>query len=320
VTVPAATQTVYTTKGNREDLTDVIYNIDPTETPFITSIERLGQKAVLHEWQTQELTAPDVNNAQLEGDDAVVTVHKPTVRLGNYCQISRKAGRVSGTQESVDSAGRSNELDYQKLLKGKELKRDMESILCGANQAKSAGTDAATPRKLASLLSWVKTNVNKEATGTDPAAADGTGTRGDSAAPRAYTEVLLQDVLKKTWDNGGEPNMIMLGSFNKQKMSAFQGRAQAQEQAVTKKIVNAVNTYEGDFGTQKVVPNRFQRPRDVWVLQTSMWAVSYLPGRRMVSEDLAKTGDSEAFFILSEYSLEARNEKSSGLIADTRTV
>lgn len=313
MTVPGQTFTVYQAKGNREDLTDVIYNIDPTETPFITNVERVGQKAVLHEWQTQALDAPDLNNAQLEGDDAAAVAVTPTVRLGNYCQISRKSGRVSGTQRAVDHAGREDELDYQKLLKGKALKRDMESILTGANQAKAAGTDAATPRKLASLLSWVKTNTNK--TGTDPAAADGTGVRVDGAT-RAYTEPLLQDVLGKCWTNGGEPNMIMLGGFNKQQMSQFTGRGQPMEETKAKKIVNAVNTYEGDFGLQKVVPNRFQRAQDVWVLQTDMWAVSYLPGRRMVSEDLAVTGDSDAFFILSEYSLEARNEKASGLIAD----
>jgi Family of unknown function (DUF5309) len=315
VTLQPNTQLVYSSIGNREDLTDVIYNIDPTETPFITSIERIGQKAILHEWQTQVLTAPDLANAQLEGDDTPATPHIPTVRLGNYCQISRKTGRVSGTQRAVDHAGRDDELDYQKLLKGKELKRDMESILC-SNQAKAVGA-AGTARKLASLCSWVKTNTNKGAApGADPAAADGTGVRVDGVV-RAYTEILLQDVLQKCWTNGGEPNMIMLGGLNKQRMSAFTGRAQAQEQAVTKKIVNAVNTYEGDFGTQKVVPNRFSRPQDVWVLQTNMWAVSYVSGRRMVSENLAKTGDSEAFFILSEYSLEARNEKASGLVADT---
>jgi hypothetical protein len=311
---PAGTFTVYTAKGNREDLTDVIYNIDPTETPFITNVERIGQKAVLHEWQTQALGTVDLTNAQLEGDDVTTVAVTPTVRLGNYCQISRKMGRVSGTQRVVDHAGRDDELDYQKLLKGKELKRDMEAILTGANQAKAAGTDAATARKVAGLLSWMKTNVSH--VGTNPAAADGTGIRVDGTA-RAYTEPLLQAVLKMCYDSGGEPNMIMLGSLNKQKMSAFTGRAQAQEQAVTKKITAAVNTYEGDFGTQKVVPNRFQRASDVWVLQTNMWAVSYLPGRRMVSEDLAKTGDNQGFFILSEYSLEARNEKSSGLVADT---
>jgi len=318
VALPAgSTQLVYNSIGNREDLTDVIYNIDPTETPFISSVERITQKAILHEWQTQALNPPDLNNAQLEGDDATATPHVATVRIGNYSQISRKTGRVSGTQREVDHAGRDDELDYQKLLKGKELKRDMESILC-SNQASNVGA-AGTARKLGSLCAWVKSNTDKGAApGADPTAADGKTPRVDGVA-RAYTEPLLQGVLKKCYDNGGEPNMIMLGSFNKQKMSAFQGRAQAQEQATTKKIVNAVNTYEGDFGTQKVVPNRFQRPQDVWVLQTSMWAVSYITGRRMVSENLAKTGDSDAFFILSEYSLEARNEKSSGLVADTLT-
>lgn len=318
MTVPSQTFTAYAAKGNREDLTDVIYNIDPTETPFITNVERVGQKAVLHEWQTQALAAASTANAQLEGDDAAAVAVTPTVRLGNYCQISRKSGRVSGTQRAVDHAGREDELDYQKVLKGKELKRDMESILTGANQAKDAGTDAATPRKLADILSWIKTNTSKGTGGNDPSAADGTGTRTDASAPnlRPFTEAQLKDVLQKCWTAGGEPNMIMLGGFNKQQMSTFQGRGQPMEETKAKKIVNAVNTYEGDFGLQKVVPNRFMRPRDVLVLDTSMWAVSYLPGRRMVSEDLAVTGDSDAFFILSEYSLEARNEKSSGGVFD----
>jgi len=315
--VPVPTQTVYTTKGNREDLTDVIYNIDPTETPFITNVERISQKAVLHEWQTQALAAPSATNAQLEGDNVTPAVHTPTVRLGNYCQISRKDGRVSGTQESVQSAGRDDELDYQKVLKGKELKRDMESTLTASVTPKSNGTDAATPRTTAGLLAWIRTNTNK--TGTDPVSPDpGADVRVDGAQ-RQFTEPLLKDVLQKCWTNGGEPNMIMLGGFNKQQMSTFVGRGQPMEETKAKKIVNAVNTYEGDFGLQKVVPNRFQRARDVWVLQTDMWAVSYLPGRRMVSEDLAKNGDNDAFFIISEYSLEARNEKSSGLVADCTT-
>ena len=139
--VPVPTQTVYTTAGNREDLTDVIYNIDPTETPFITNVERIGRKAVLHEWQTQALAAAVATNQQLEGDNVTPAVHTPTVRLGNYCQISRKDGRVSGTQESVQSAGRDDELDYQKVLKGKELKRDMESALTASVLGKSASSD-----------------------------------------------------------------------------------------------------------------------------------------------------------------------------------
>src|SRR6516165_6098745 len=211
--LPTNTFATYEAIGNREDLSDVIYRIDPTDTPFMTGIEREKATAVNHEWQTQALAAADTTNAQLEGDDAATTATTPTVRLGNICQISYKVPRVTGTQRAVEHAGRDDELAYQEMLKGLELKRDMEAIL--------------------------------------------------------------------------------VGGFNKQAFSSFTGRATPIEDVGSKKIVAAVDVYESDFGRLKVVPNRFQRARDVLVLQMEMWAVAYLNGRRMVSIPLARTGDSE---------------------------
>src|SRR5437899_10682252 len=178
--LPTNTFATYEAIGNREDLSDVIYRIDPTDTPFMTGIEREKATAVKHEWQTQALAAADTTNAQLEGDDAATTATTPTVRLGNVCQISYKVPRVTGTQRAVDHAGRDDELSYQEMLKGLELKRDMESILAGTNAAKNAGNDT-TARKTASVLSWIKTNTSKGTAGgaADPSAADGTGTRTD---------------------------------------------------------------------------------------------------------------------------------------------
>src|SRR6266851_3530019 len=97
--LPTNTFATYESVGNREDLSDVIYRIDPTDTPFVTGIERAKANAVNHEWQTQALAAANSANAQLEGDDAVADVTTPTVRLGNICQISRKVPQVSGTQQ-----------------------------------------------------------------------------------------------------------------------------------------------------------------------------------------------------------------------------
>jgi len=154
--MPTNTFATYEAIGNREDLSDVIYRIDPTDTPFMTGIEREKATAVNHEWQTQALAAADTTNAQLEGDDAATTATTSTVRLGNICQISDKVARVTGTQRAAESAGRDDELEYQEMLKGLELKRDMEAILVGTNQAKVTGNDT-TARKTASVLSWIKT-------------------------------------------------------------------------------------------------------------------------------------------------------------------
>jgi hypothetical protein len=315
--LPTNTFATYEAVGNREDLSDVIYRIDPTDTPFMTGIDKAKATAVNHEWQTQALAAPDTANAQLEGDDATTNAVTPTVRLGNVCQISDKVARVTGTQQAVQHAGRDDELAYQEMLKGLELKRDLESILVGTNQAKVAGNDT-TARKTASVLSWLKSNTAKGAGGADPAAADGSGSRTDGTQ-RAFTEANLKGVLQSIWNNGGKPDTIMTGGFNKQVFSTFTGRATPFEETKAKKIVASVDVYESDFGTLKVVANRFQRPRDVLVLQMDMWAIAYLNGRKMVSIPLAKTGDSDRRQMLSEYALEARNEKSSGGVFDNTT-
>jgi hypothetical protein len=321
MTMPVNTMTTYSpTAGNRENLANIIYRIDPTDTPGMSGIEREKASAVNHEWQTQALAAADGSNARLEGDDATDVAVTPTVRLGNICQISDKIARVTGTQQAVEHAGRGNELTYQIMLKGLELKRDMETVLFGTNQAKVTG-NSTTARTTASVLSWIKTNTNKATAGTagvDPAAADGTGTRTDGTQI-AFTEARLKNVLASAWTNGGKPDTIMTGSFNKQVFSTFTGRATTIEEAKSKKIVASVDAYESDFGTLKVVANRFSRPRDVLVLQMDMWALAYLNGRSMVTINLAKTGDSERRKILSEYVLVSRNEKANGGVFDNTT-
>jgi len=300
--------------GNREDLSDIIYRIDPTDTPLMSALDTEKATAVNHEWQTQALAAASGSNAQSEGADFAAVAVTPTVRLGNIAQISSKYAQVTGTQIAVKHAGRDNEMAYQEMLKGLELKRDMETILFGTNQAKSS----SDPRNCASILSWIKTNTSKAGTSpADPAAADGTGTRTDGTGTlAAFTETRLKTVLSSIWTNGGKPNLISTGAFNKQAFSTFTGRSTPMEEAASKKITASVDAYESDFGKLKVVPDRFQRARDVLVLETAKWAVAYMNGRKFVSVYVAPTGDSQKRQILSEYTLVARNEKSSGGVFD----
>src|ERR1700739_4035834 len=188
--LPTNAFATYEAVGNREDLSDVIYRIDPTETPFMSGIEKEKATAVLHEWQTQALAAVNTSNAQLEGDAAIADQTTATVRLGNICQISRKVPQVTGTQRAVEHAGRDNEMAYQEMLKGLELKRDMEMSLVGTNKAKAAGASNVA-RTTAAVLSWIKSNTAKGVGGADPSAADGTQIRTDGTQ-RAFTEQSLK--------------------------------------------------------------------------------------------------------------------------------
>lgn len=319
MTMPSSTFPSYSVVGTREDLIDKIYRLDPTDTPFITGVDKAKASQTNHEWQTQALASPSRSNAQVEGDDAARDAATATVRLGNRCQISRKTPAVTGTVRAVNSAGRGDELEFQEMLKGLELRRDMEAIVVGPSQAKVTAASGTAP-KLANVLSWLKTNTDKAADGANPSAADGTGTRTDGTA-RAFTEAQLKGVLQSIYNNGGKPDTIMVNSFNKQVFSTFTGRATTMQEATDKKITAVVNVYDSDFGTLRIVPNRFMRAgtysdttSEALVLQMDMWAIAYL--RKFESFPLAKTGDSDARVILSEYSLEARNEKSSGIVAD----
>ena len=264
-----------------------------------------------HDWQTDAL-ATAAANAQIEGDEVAFLAVNPTKRISNSTQISRKSVIVSGTQDTVNSAGRNNELAYQISKSSKELKRDMEHVLC-ANQSFNVGA-AGTARLSSGLASWIQTNA--VAIGAN-GAVGGTATPGiarTDGTQRVFTEALLKETVKKTWESGGDPSMIMLGSFNKQKLSGFTGGSTKMTQADDKKLVNAIDIYESDFGSMTVVPNRFSRNRDVFVLEPDMWAVAYLRDFKLM--DLAVTGDAQKKAMLAEYTLVSKNEAANGAVFD----
>jgi hypothetical protein len=308
------TYSTYDAKGEREDLADIIYSISPTDTPFMSGIGKSKATAVFHEWQTDALAAAASDNYQIEGDEISFSAPSATTRIGNRTQISRKSVIVSGTLDSVSKAGRNNELAYQISKASKELKRDMETSLT-ANQAPVTGDDS-TARRLAGIESWIKTNSDKGGgSGADPGTS-GTNARTDGNQ-RAFTESQLKSVIKKCWDEGGDPSMIMLGSFNKQVLSGFTGGSTRFDPAENKRLVAAVDVYESDFGAMTVVPNRFSRSRSAYVIQPDMWGVAFLRDFQLM--DLAKTGDATKQALLAEYTLVSKNEKASGGVFDLTT-
>lgn len=304
----------YEAKGNREQLINAIYNVDPTETPLVSGATRPAGTATFYEWQTDVLETA-AQNAQLEGDEITRSPSDPTTRPGNRMQISYKDATVTGTQEVVAKGGRGSELSYQMAKRSKELRRDIETDY-SANNAQVAG-DASTAREAAGIESFLATNTNRGLTGTDPT-GDGTDEAGDGT-PRAFDEADLQDVIAKCWDSGGNPDTIMVGSFNKQALSAFTGRASARQQVDASTVHANVDLYASNFGDLKVVPNRFSRPESALVLQMDMWKLPVLQGRDMLTFPLGTIGDAKTEVILTEWSLEASNEKSSGIVADLTT-
>lgn len=318
MSVPTNTEQTINLIGLREDLVDLIYNVDPTETPFLTTAKRTQATAVKHEWQTDALAAAAAN-AQVEGDDASADAATYTTRLNNYTQISRKVPQVSGTARAVRAAGRKDELGYQIMKRAKELKRDMEKILM-ANTASTVGTPS-TARNLGSLGAWIKTNgtFNAAGGGANPTTADGTNTRTDASATTALTEANVKTCLANIFTTGGDPDFCFLSAVNKQIFSGFSGNSATRyvefDKEKNQKFFTAFDVYVSDFGDVRLVPDRFQRGRDCWFIDSDYVAVSYL--RPFETIPLSKTGDSDRKMLLAEYTLEMRNEKASGGVFDT---
>lgn len=308
--VPVNTQQTFVTIGNREALADMIYRIAPTDTEFLSSISKTSVDNTLFEWQTQDL-ASAANNAQVEGDDANILAVVPTARPNNRTQISTKAVSVSGTQNTgMNQAGRDKELNYQKLLRGIELKRDMEFALC-QNSTAIAGS-AAVARQTRGLEGWIATNNDLGAGGVAP--NPGTNTAATDGTARAFTEAQVKTVMQLIWLQGGDPDKIMVGGTQKQTFSTFTGNATRFDKAEDSKVVASTDVYVGDFGSVKIVANRFQRARTAFVLETKRWQLAQM--RPLVWEPLAKTGDSEKGMLIVEYGLKSHQEKASGAVRD----
>jgi hypothetical protein len=311
-----ATYQTYTAIGQREDLSDVIYNISPTETPFLNSVGKSKATAVYHEWQTDSLASVNVSNAAVEGATASDATISPTTRVGNRTQISQKTIKISGTLDAVNKAGRKSEKAYQLAKASSEIKRDMEAILL-SNQTAATG-NATTARTLGGLQAWLASNTSNGSGGS--AGANGTTAR-TTGTDRAFSSTILNTVMQSAYTNGGSPTMLLVTPAQKVVASTFGGIATryrdvpANQQA---QIINAADVYVSDFGIIQIVPDRFIPNSDsddtAFLLDTEMAAVAYL--RPFQTIELAQVGDAELTQLLVEYTLEVKNEAAHGIMSD----
>lgn len=306
--------TTYGTNTNREDLADAIYNISPVDTPFMSAVPRAKASAVLHEWSTDAIDATNTSNARLEGDALSRASSTTPARKQNYCQISSRDATVTGTQRAVNPAGIDDMMAYQMSKKSLALRKDMESIMLG-NQGQVAG-DATTPRKLRSFNAWISGNGSRGTAGADSTAATAAATDGTTGDLRTLSETLLKDAILDAFSDGGEPTLALVGPGNKQVFSTFTGRSLQQTVVSNKVVLGAASIYSSDFGDIKVVPNRTQRERDVYLVDPDKVAVAFL--RAFEPQEIGRIGDAVTRDIISEYTLEMRHADAHAGIFDIK--
>jgi hypothetical protein len=300
--------TTYSATANREDLSNIIYNIDPFDTPFQSAIGRRNVSNRIFDWQSEALPAVSTS-AQVEGFELARSASTATARVSNTTQIMSRDATVSGSQENANAAGKKSEMAHQLALMSKAIKRDVESVLVSA-QARNAGSDTVA-RQTRAYEHWITTNVSygtggANATSDTAAVTDGT--------LRNLTETMFNDRLQVAYENGAEPSVAMVGPAIKRKISAFTGRSGSNIPTKGGEVYNAVDLYRSDFGDIKIVPTRWQRARTLFLVDPEYAAVAFY--RNFQTKDIATIGDAETKMLLCEFGLEVGNEKAHGKIAD----
>ena len=310
-----ATHTTQTAVGEREDLADVIYRIDPDETPIFSALKKETSNGIFTEWQVQELAAASATNYVNEGANATFATPTATVRFGNYHQISVKDVAVSGTLESVDKAGRDREMAYQRVLKSLELRRDIEKAIGDTDVAR----DASDPRKSASLTCWM-TN-GSVGSGGSFATGDGTDTI-TGGTDRALTLALIEDGMQDAWTDGGSPKMLIGSAQNRANFSDLSATGNLvsndvnMTQAKATTYVGSTSVYLTDFGTLDVAPSRFMGNDRMFLIDPDFASLCTLSGRNFAEKDIAATGDAEKMQLITEWSLKVQAPKAHAVIYD----
>lgn len=318
---PAIPNTVFTPRTGvsnvREDLADLIYEIDPYMTPVVSAIGNKEADQPMTEWLVQNLAAAD-DNAQPEGFRYSAQGATAPVRFNNICQIMFRAVTVSNTYRVSNAVG-GDEFDRQTLLKGKEVRRDLE--WCITRNGIKTTTD---PRRMSGFQTWV-TNGSMGAGGSLVVPGNGT-TAPVAGTPRTLTLDMVGDAMQQAYTAGGHPRLVVMSPRLKR---VFTGLAQGgagnaivaqnivqatQPAPVT--IVGAVDVYLSDFGRLETAPDIFMPDNVLELWDTDYAELAPLPGRDMIQEEFAKVGDAADGGVIFEGTLRMTAPKAHALVGD----
>ena len=310
-----------------EDVSDIISNIAPSETPLLSACKTKTSRGTIHEWIEDDLgSIPVATNKAVEGADAATTDLNTGTRYSNNTQISQKAYGVSGTFEASDNYGFDSAIAYAGAKAARMLKNEVDAVISGYYRQAKAGSGASDPdtgATTADIDSW----LTQGDWASDGSASAGTGTNNSTdGTDRAFTQTLLDNAVEAAWESGGRPSLIVTGPHNRKAFSTFDGMGNGagannimRNDRASKTIVGTADVYMSNFGDLSIVTSRHiykqnSLDADAWLIDPEHIAMAYL--RPWQESDLAKTGDSVNRQMLVEYALEVTNRKAHAHVAD----
>lgn len=319
---PANTVLSTVAVGNREQLSNIVSRITPSDTPIYSMASKEKTKGTYPEWEIDTLRAPAAN-AQAEGDDYTFSAVAQPARVGNPTQILREGWVFSKTQEAVENAGDVVKFSEKKIKAALEVRKDIELALVSNNASVRGAT-----RVMGGLPSWLTSNVSRGGSGANGGFNSGTGltVAETTGTQRAFTKALLDAVMQQAYQSGANVRKVVLSPYCKSVFVTFMSdtNVAAFRSSVDGRGKNTITAsadfYEGPFGKVEVAPNRVMAAsaavaRRVYLVDPEMIAMATL---RPIQEDpdIAKTGDNKKGVIIGETTLKVKNEAGNGVIAD----
>jgi len=285
------------TAGAKEDILDLITNISPSDTPFLSRLGTSRAYNTIHTWLTDALTDNTSGDAVLEGESAVGYATPEQTRYTNYTQISDRQFYITGTEEAISHYGLDSQYAFQMEKAMKELKIKMEQQLLGSSASNAAASTAGARQLLGAFRHAVTI---------------GSGQSG-AAGVSALTESIYNNALETLYGLGGNPKTTFVNGYLKRRISAFaSNNSRYIDMGASKKLVGVVSIYESDFGVQEIVLDRWVKGAYVGgtaadhgaglLLDMDKLKIAYL--RKPFTNPLAVTGDKKGVQILTEYTLE----------------
>lgn len=305
-----------------EDLAKTVSMISPVQVPFTSNIRTEASENILKEWSVDAL-ASATDDAQIDGDAFDADSLTAPTRAGNYHQITRKDMIITGRAEVVNKPGMRSEVARQLAKAAMELRRNIETTITSRKIAVQ-GT-STTAGHTAGAPAWIITNDQLGSGGTSPTHTNGIPvTLGTSGTNRALTELRFQTAIQNAWEEGGQPDFAFLVPQLKRSMSNYlfgtSARIASQDQNYSSSpkqgatVLASVDFYFSPFGKVMLVPDRFTDDEEVLVIDSNLWAVSYLRNMRTIS--IQPNGDNYRYMVLADFALRCDNEEGNAVVAD----
>ena len=278
----------YDAVGNKYDVSEIITNIAPDDTPLYSRLGSTRATQVIHEWLEDDLGEGE-KNAQPEGFTYFTRNAEPRARLRNYTQIMSRGMQVTETQQAVLHYGVQDEMAYRMAKALKEIAFDCEKALI-EQDAQVLGS-MSVAREFGGIPYWIVTNVL---------------TNGSA---RALTFDLINNALEQTWKGGGKPNVLLISPRNKRVISTFTaGNTKYMEGNKTRKLSQVISVLETDFGVIQCMNDRLMPDDTIYGLSLDYMKKAFLRPFKSGIE-IPAISDMRRKIIKGEWTLEMRAEK-----------